>query len=233
MKSFFSRLWQSVFKLGWTTIIIWILVVAALMTFLIIRVNKDDEPKEAAKTDSPEIAQVYEPSIGSPLPADTSGATTTETDWSKVGQVAGESTTTPSTSNNATAATQTIFVAPNTGVDPNKPIAYENSKLKFTTILPAGANVNEQGERVTFTTKQGSLLYIVSTTNAGTENLQSIEGQLRNSPSTSNLTYGNFAGQAALKFNSKDFGSGTAFLANGKIYYVFGNNQNFFTFRLM
>lgn len=222
IKDFF----KSLSRAGRIVLGIWLLCLIALIAFFVIRNNKDDD---SDKDNSPEVAQIYEPSIGSPLPADTpGGAVTTEPSNSadeKNGTVAGDSTTTPSTE----------MVAPATGIDPSKPVAYENSSLKFAATLPAGTQVEEQnntqGSRIIFTSKQGSLLFIVSTSTANSESLQTIESQLRNSPSASNITATKFGGKSALQFTSKEYGNGVVFIANGKIYYLLGNSKYFPTFK--
>lgn len=222
IKDFF----KSLSRAGRIVLGIWLLCLIALVAFFVVRNNKDDNSNT---DDSPEVAQIYEPSIGSPLPADTpSGAVTTEplnSGTENSGAVAGDSTTTPSTE----------MVAPPTGIDPSKPVAYENSSLKFAATLPAGTQVDEQnntqGSRIIFTSKQGGLLYIVSTSTANSESLQNIEAQLRNSPSTSNIIATKFSGSSALEFTSKEYGNGVVFIANGKIYYLLGSSKYFSTFK--
>ncbi len=231
MKDFIMRIWAKLTVAG--RIILGIILLGLIILVVVLIVNaKDDESKTSENSDSPEIAQVYEPSIGSPLPADVPA----ETNWDNVGKVAGDSTTTPSTTNDQAAPTTTPAeskVAPKTGIDPNSPIDFSSNALKFAAALPAGTNVYEQNDKVVFTTKQGSLLYIVSTTNAGSETLQTIEAQLRNSPSTTNITSVTFVGKQSLKFSSKEYGNGLVFIANGKIYYLLGNEKQFSSFKTL
>ncbi len=227
------RLWAKLTVAG--RIIFGIILLGLIILVIILIANaKDDESRTTENNNTPEIAQVYEPSIGSPLPADVPA----ETNWDNVGKngsVAGASTTTPSTNDQATSDTAPteVKVAPKAGVDPNEPISYTNAALKIAVTLPAGTNVSEQGDKIVFTSKQGGLLYIVSTSNTGSETLQTIEAQLRNSPSTTNISYSTFTGRQSLKFSSKEYGSGTVFLANGKIYYLLGNSQHFANFKTL
>lgn len=234
MKNFFATFWARLTLVGKILLGI-ILIGLIVLAIVILSRNKDENSNSSESAQNPEIAQVYEPSIGSPLPADVPA----ETNWSNVttnnnqstGSVSGASTTTPS--DQAAPATTEMRVAPNAGVNPNAPIAYENTTLRFAAVLPAGSNVNEQGGKITFTTKQGTLLYMVSTSSAGSETLQSIEAQLRNSPSATNISYATFTGKQSLKFSAKEYGSGTTFIANGKIYYLLGNGQHFATFKTL
>ncbi len=219
IKAFFSRIWQGLTVAGRIIFGLIIIGLIILAVYALSDTGKNDTSSD--NKNEPEIAQVYEPSIGSPLPADTPG----ETSWENVGTVAGESTTVASTSEPK--------LAPNAGVDPKAPISYENTNLKFSATLPASTKVNEKNDSVSFTSKQGNLLYIVSTQNAGTETLKTIEAQLNNSPSTTNISTTSFANTPALKFSNADLGTGTVFISNGKIYYLLGDNKYFSTFKTL
>ncbi len=221
MKNYIGDTWRSLSTAGRIILGIWILCLIALVVFLIVRNNNDEDSKTSEDNNTPEIAQVYEPSIGSPLPPDVPA----ETNWDNAdnaGNVAGTSTTTPS--NEPT----TILVAPNAGVNPNEPIPYQNDVLKFAVTLPAGAKVSEEGNKIVFTNKNGSLLFIVSTQPTGTDTLETIKSQLSNSPSVNNISYSTFSGKQSLKFAAKEYGTGTVFIANGKVYYLLGTELSDF-----
>ncbi|HEX3099684.1 MAG TPA: hypothetical protein VHQ41_01785 [Patescibacteria group bacterium] len=227
MKDFFKRIWARI--TAWPrsskiTAGIWGLCVVAFVAFLIIHHNIFENNKNNADQ-APEVTQNYEPRIGEPLSTDV------PSDTVAIGAtVAGDSTTTPAAPE---PAPQNYMVAPKTGVDPNEPIAYENSDLKFSATLPAGAKVNEsQLNKVIFTTKQGSLLYIVSTSSADNETLQTLKAQLSNSSSASNITNTTFNNHPALKFTVQGYGAGIVFIANGKIYYLLGTEKYFADFKI-
>ena len=221
IKAFFSRIWQGLTWAGRIIIGIILLTIIFLAIYGISN-DKEDNNKDSDNKD-PEVAQVYEPSIGSPLPA-----TTTPSDNS--GTVAGASTTT-----NSNGKPTNIMIAPAAGIDPNQPIAYESQALHFSAILPAHSTVNEsQKNKVIFTSESGKILYyIVSTTNAGLETLSSIQNQLVNSPSVTNLTSVSFNSQPALSFQSKDYGYGIVMISKGKIYYLLGDNKYFTDFKTL
>lgn len=219
-KELVSRAWNGLTKIG--KILLGLIVVGAIILVSFLLAKDTDEDKQ--DNNSPEIAQVYEPSIGTPLPPDTTGGVT--------GDVGGVSTTEPSTTTTTEPQTTTTFVAPHAGVDLNEPIAYSNTDLKFAATLPAGSKVSEEGTRVVFNTKTNALQYIVST-NQSTESLSDVEAQLRNSTTASNISYITFNGIKTLKFTAKDYGTGYAFVSKGKIYYLLGNSQYFSTFKLL
>ncbi len=225
IKDFFKRIWHGLTVAGRIIVGVLLIALIAAASFLITK-NSDNDDKDEA--DTPEVAQVYEPSIGSPLPADTPGTRPEGTS----GTVSGDVTTTPFTPPTPTVATDSAMTAPPTGIDPTAPIAYRHDALKFTTTLPAGASVDEQPGKITFTANTRVLLYTVSTEAVGTETLQSIQTQLSNSPSAGNIKQITFAGQTALQFDAKDYGTGIVFIANGKIYYLLGNSQYFASFKL-
>lgn len=225
---FFSRIWQG---LTWAGRIIIGIILIALIALAIYAATNNSKDEKSDKND-PEVAQVFEPSIGSPLPAtttpsDSTADTTSTTAGAKIdGTVAGDSTTVPSSTN--------MMLAPATGIDPNEPIIYENSTLLFSAILPANSNVDESNtEKIIFTSRTKKLLYIVSTTKAETESITSLQSQLKNSPSASNIQSTTFAGLPALSFTTTDYGDGLVFIDNGRIYYLLGNNQYFSDFKVL
>lgn len=230
-----KNLWEKLSLAGKIIFSVIIVLIIALIVILIVRHNKKSSESSDNNSNTPEVAQVYEPSIGTPLPPDvkpggdqTSVAATVENS----GEVAGATTNEPSNASTPEQAQQ-MMVAPKTGIDPNDPVEYENSSLKFKATLPAGTQVSEQASDVKFTNKSGSLYYMVSTVNAGAETLQTITAQLNNSPTASNISYTTFGSNKtqAIKFTAKNFGQGVAVIANGKIYYLLGNSKYFSDFK--
>lgn len=214
-KELVSRAWNGLTKIG--KILLGLIVMAAIILISFALAKDTDEDKQ--DEDTPEIAQVYEPSIGTPLPADNAGSVT--------GNVNGASTMEVSNSQPTTS-----FVAPRAGVDPNEPIAYSNSDYNFAATLPAGSLVSEQNSRIVFSSKNKSLQYIVSI-NESSETLSDIELQLRNSPTASNISQTTFNNTKALKFSAKGFGTGIVFVSNGKVFYLLGDSNYFSTFKLL
>ncbi len=175
--------------------------------------NKDSDKTETAK--KPEVAQVYEPSISTPLPPDTtpsdsSSSTTTPSDS---GTVAGATTTEPSTS--------TTYVAPATGINDADPIHYENTALNLKAILPAHTQVKETNTSVSFYSPLGKLLYQVDMVKAKSS-LEQISAQISASPEVIKVTKSNFAGNQAIQFTTKK-AVGYALVTTGQIYYFTGD----------
>lgn len=220
IKNFFSRIWNGLTVAG--RIIFGIIILGIIALGVYAATNKDDN-KNDSEANQPEVAQTFEPSIGAPLPPDNSGGVSVN------GQVGGATTTEPSTSTNAT---ETAMTAPNTGIDPTKPIAYQNDSLKFAATLPAGSNVDESATEINFSSRAGNLLYSVSVNNADKQTISDIEAQLHNSPTARNISPTKFAGHDALKFTATDYGSGIAFMAYGKSYYLLGDSKYFESFKL-
>ncbi len=209
IKDFFSKIWNGLTIAGRIIAGLILIGLVGLTVYAASDKNKDENGN------NPEVAQVYEPSIGSPLPADT---------VEKPGEVGGASTTEPSVSQ-----PEVERVAPSTGIDPNAPVKYSNTEFKFGAILPAGSMVEEEGSETKFM-KAGTLQYKVSV-NSGTDSLDTVESQLRNSPSISKISPTNFAGTDALKFSAQGYGEGLVFIRGNNIYYLFGNSQYFTTFQ--
>ncbi len=197
---------------------------ALLGTILFVRSREKDN-----KTDSsPEVAQVYEPSIGSALPPDFRGS------------VSGDVTPSPAPSPTPTPAMAPTtgvnlseqFVAPNAGVDPNDPVEYVNPTFGFTATLPPGSNVEDKNGAITFITKQDTWYYSVMINDQRNVSLQELETQLKNSPSVRNLKTATFQNSPALQFTSSDLGGPTTvFIKNGKVYYLIGNIAYFSSFK--
>ena len=68
---------------------------------------------------------------------------------------------------------------------------------------------------------------IVSTNDAGKDTLADIQAQLSNSISVKDVITTKFAGRDALKFTATGYGSGVVFIANGKVYYLLGQDKYF------
>ncbi len=225
MKNFFLRIWHGLTIAG--RIIFGVLILAIVAGAIYLIVDKNDD-KKSDDENQPEVAQTFEPSIGAPLPPDNPGGVAVS------GQVGGASTTEPSTTPTTPVETSKApMTAPETGIDPSKPIPYTNNTLKFAATLPAGSNVKEEAAEISFTSSTGQILYVVSTNDASQETLADIQAQLSNSTSAQNITSTKFAGRDALKFTATGFGSGIAFIANGKIYYLLGNSKQFENFKLI
>ncbi len=176
--------------------------------------NKDSDKTETAK--KPEIAQVYEPSIGTPLPPDTTpsdnSSTTTPAD---TGIVAGAATTEPSKN--------TTYTAPQTGINDTDPIQYENSEINFKAVLPAHAIVKENKSSVSFYSATGKLLYQVDAIKAKSD-LRQIYAQIKTSPEVTKVIQANFAGHEAIQFTTKK-SVGYALVIKDQVYYFTGNTN--------
>ena len=219
MKNFFNRIWTGLTLAGR---IILGLIIIAVAILIVYAATSGDEDESTEDKNRPEIAQVYEPSIGTPLPADVPGLTENS------GNVSGAVTSEPSSSTSTDAAAPAPqFIAPAAGVNDSEPIRYESDSFKFVTVLPPYSNVVEKADGVTFTSRTGALHFLVSVNAAGSETLASIESQLRNSSTASNISYITFANTKAIEFSAKGYGTGIAFIANGNIFYLFGNKANF------
>jgi uncharacterized protein YfiM (DUF2279 family) len=228
IKSFFSRIWHGLTVAGR---IIAGLIILGLVGLTVYAATNDTDKKDSEKSSEPEVAQVYEPSIGSPLPPDNSG----NDGASVTASVAGESTTVASNNESPMTTTKNVVtedmkIAPPTGVDPNAPIKYQNDQYQFAAVLPAGSNVSEKNGQVEFRSTSGKLQYLVSIHDS-TDTLANIEAQLRNSSTASGISPTKFAGQNALRFNAAGYGSGIVFVANGKTYYLLGDSHQFDTFK--
>lgn len=205
--------------------IIIIVITLAIITFIVILLVRSKNSSDKVKTDSEnsvEISQVFEPSIGTPLPADTNnGTNTTITESEKIAQVenAGE-----------VAGDTTTLSAPVAGINDDAPIKYWSDQLEFSTTVPARTEIVEQTNTVQFFSKNRSsdrntLEVFVTAEKNSTETLATIKAQLQNSSSVSNISEVTFQGISALKFRSTEFGSGIVFLTKKKIYYIFGNSN--------
>jgi hypothetical protein len=214
VKNFFVSGWRALTHAG--RIILGILLICIIVLGgLILRHNRESSDADRA----PEVAQTYEPSIGTPLPPDVQNVAVTAT-------VAGDSTTEPSTPQSAD-----IKVAPKTGIDPSEPIEYHNDELKFSAVIPVGSTVDEQVSYINFYSANGKWEYSVSVQKAGTENLASIASQLHNSSGSSQIELGKLGNFDGVKFLSTDYRTGFALFAHDRIYYLLGNQEYFSSFR--
>ncbi len=192
-----------------------------LGTIFLIKGNDDKD------SDDPEIAQVFEPSIGTPLPPDEPG---------RNGSVSGEVAPTPTPTVVAVAPKTGVDlveprVAPKTGIDDDEPVAYKNSELHFAATLPPHTIVTEKSSSITFASKSG-WYYTVSTSAAGQETLETIKAQLANSTGVKNLASTKFNGASALQFSSQELGGqAIVFIKDRTIYYLIGNQDYFATFQ--
>lgn len=222
IKNVLSIIWN-----GLTTIgrIILGLILIGIIVAISFAFSKDSSEESAENT--PEIAQVYEPSIGTPIPPDVNqeGSNSAPSDS---GTVSGATTTEPAQNQN-----NQVFVAPASGIDDKEPIKYLNDSLRFSATLPPYSKVLEQPDNVRFTAGNGTLIYVVSTTPVRTENLSSIEAQLRNSTTASAISRTSFKGMEAIQFDANGYGMGIALIAHGNIYYLLGNMLYFPDFKIL
>ena len=198
--------------------IISILLVIALIAAGIIIANKNKNTQENTSNKNPEVSQVFEPSIGTPLPADvTTEEETTQTPAQDSGTVAGENTTEPSQPA-ATSSSTTSYVAPTSGIDPTSPIPYYNETYGIRITLPAHTKISERPAFISF----GKLFTINIVSNA--ESLDTIASELSHSPEVSNVRPTILSGTQALTFTTKET-TGYVVVKNNKAYYLIGQDR--------
>lgn len=215
IKEFFAWLWEKI-KLAWR----WILgglVALALIIIAVIAVNPENS-NDTDNTSRPEIAQVFEPSIGTPLPPDGAGGE---------GEVDGAQTTEPQTS--TPTPTTVAFVSPPTGVNDNIPFTYKSEQFGFSVNLEGGTQVDEQTEGVRFSTKSGTVLMSVIVTTTDTP--ANIAAQLKQSVGVSNISETKFGNYPAVSFASNGQ-SGVVIVTTDKAYYLTGNKAFFSRFSI-
>lgn len=207
--------------------VIVILVLLALIgsiIFFVVQKRNDDKTSKTNSENKVEISQVFEPSIGTPLPADTTtGASTAITE--NAGEVAGDSIS---------------LSAPTAGVDDLQPIKYVSDDLGFSTTVPAKTEIVEQTGKVFFystnsfkaSSNQKKLQAFVTKEANNSDTLATIKSQLENSSTVKNISLTTFGNNQALQFSSTQFGNGFVFLTKGNIYYVFGNQNIFENFKI-
>lgn len=221
-KEFFAWLWGEIKQGGkWVIggLIALILIVAGIFSL-----NNNENNKNTSSDSRPEVAQVYEPSIGTPLPPDTSEGKA---------EVSGAVTNTPSTAegtnqNDTTNSTaqQTTYIAPSTGVDDNKPFVYKNSDLNFQALLDGGTQVEERSEGIKFTSKSGKLLFYVTVSKSGSETHDSLVSQLSASTMTSQISKTSFLGLPAVNYLQNNQNA-LAVLKTNSVYYIVGEQKYF------
>lgn len=217
-KLFWSLLWAKI--RGAAKWIISAVIALAILIAALIGLNNQDDKKDDT-SNRPEVAQVYEPSISTPLPPDTNGSTTESS-----GQIAGATTMEASTTaeSSTTNTPSQTFTAPQTGVDINKPIYYSNTTMGIKATLPAQSIITEKTNSVVFYSKAGTLLYNIDTVRTS-DTLSSIYDQLKASTSVSNITKTTFAGNDALQFTNQSF-TGYVIVKNNQAYYIIGKDKN-------
>jgi cytoskeletal protein RodZ len=199
---------------NFASIVITIILLIAIITAGILIARKNNEDKKS-ETSNPEVAQIFEPSISTPLPADVNQETTTDNNTAAVsensGEVAGETTTEPSQS-------VTNYVAPKSGIDPNAPIAYQNDTYGLSITVAAHTNISEHNNLITFGT-----LFSVNVVDSK-ETLDQISAELSYSPDAKDIQAANLSGKQALKFN---LNGKTAYvvLKNNKVLYLIGQEK--------
>jgi flagellar basal body-associated protein FliL len=205
-------------------IIVVLLAIVGAIIFLLVQKKNDDKTSKTESENNVEISQVFEPSIGTPLPADTTtGASTAEVE--NAGEVAGDSIS---------------MSAPLAGIDDLQPIKYVSDELGFSTTVPAKTEIVEQTGKVFFYSadsfKVGSdqkkLQAFVTKEANNSDTLATVKLQLENSPTVKNISLTTFGSNQALQFSSTQFGNGFVFLTKGNIYYVFGNQNIFQNFKI-
>ncbi len=180
---------------------------------------------------NPEVAQGPRGSIGEALPPDVNIEIVDNPDKDKTiaqGQATDtDQTVTVNDSNSEgevkTAQTETFFVSPPTGLDPNKPVNYYNPDLGFKLTLPPGSTVQEQDRTVTMFAKSGQLLATITVIDSN-ESLDEVRAQLNLSSEVSALTDAKLSNQTALKYNVRQQ-TGYAVKTNSKLYYLTGQNN--------
>lgn len=220
IKRFFTSIFDYLGEAGQYIVTAVVLIILAVASIFIIQNWVTPEPNSGDKR---EVAQNLNPSIGEALPPDVNidvvtspeGADSTissaQPSEDKQGIVNGTAT-----QNN----TMTEFVAPATGLNPDKPIAYYNDELGFKLTLPPRAIVSEQGTTVNFYSETGQHLATVSV-QSSQDSLADIKAQLSLSPDISGLQDTQLASQPALQYTQKQL-RGYALKSKNQIYYLTG-----------
>ncbi len=222
-KEFIAWLWGKI-KLGGKWVLAGVIALALIVAG-IFSLDKNTSKQNSNSDARPEVAQVYEPSIGTPLPPDTTGGQS---------EVSGAVTTEPSTiqttptqeETNTTNSQQVTYIAPNTGVDDTKPFVYTNQQLGFTVMLDGGTQVEEQLEGVKFTSKTGTLLFYVVTSKNNSETQDSIINQLSASNMTNQISKSNFLSYPSVSYLQNNQ-KALVVLTTNKIYYIVGEQKYF------
>lgn len=215
IKGFFAWLWLKI-KLGGKWIVGGIIALAVIITG-IFALSKEESSRKDNSDKRPEIAQVFEPSIGTPLPPDTNP---------EQGGVGGTQTSEPSDSPTTTEQESSGYVAPPTGVDDDIPFTYKSEEFNFSVNLAGGTQVDEQNEGVRFTTKPGKVLISVVVVESKNETATNIINQLKNSVGTTSLTETKFSSLPAVSF-SQNGENGLVVITKDKVYYLTGDQSYF------
>lgn len=216
-KRFFTSIFDYLGEAGQYLVTAVLLIILAVVSIFIIQnwVEPASRPNP-----SPELAQNLNPSIGEALPPDVNIEVVTSPD----GAESAITTTQPQTDDAGNVNGEvTEFVAPPTGLDPSKPVAYYNDQLNFRLTLPPKSVVKEQNNSVSFYAENGQLLATV-TVISSQESLADIKAQLALSPDISGLQEGRFASQPALQYSQKQL-LGYALKNNNLIYYLTGQSD--------
>lgn len=106
---------------------------------------------------------------------------------------------------------------------------YRNEALGFSASVPSDTLIRATANEVQALSGNQAGLYWTITVHPGTtETLDSLQHQLRNSPSITSLVPARVGGKAALKFTSTNLGNATgyALVTNGRLYYLIGSFAN-------
>ncbi|MEZ4180604.1 MAG: hypothetical protein R3B41_03805 [Candidatus Doudnabacteria bacterium] len=188
--------------------------------------SKDNNDKQDS---SPEVAQIFEPSISSPLPADGSanGSTDasteqTDTNTSSNSQEAQDD----SSDDSGQVAGATSYVAPATGKNEFAPVKYYNDQIGFNTTLPTGTQVKvgQNNDVVEFYDQTGNFLFSISSQD-NTDSLTTIATQLRLSQADQ-INTTQFKQQSAISFNLNGY-QGLVFKKNNSSIYLTGQSKYF------
>lgn len=205
-------------KAVWLYILAGLIIIGGAIVGIILVNNEDDNKTD--ETARPEVAQIFEPSIGTPLPPDTS---------TESGQVEGGTTTEPSTTTETTTQPEVMFQAPATGVDDSKPFIYSDLKSGYKVNLAGGTQVTEANEGAEFYTIGGQVLFYVVVVDQA-QSPETTIAQLKNSSGVSSISQQSFANLPAVSFKQNNQ-SGLA-IHSKKTYYLIGNSTYFKNFSL-
>ena len=241
MTSFIAWLWGKIKAGGRWLVTILVLAALIIVGIIIYNNNSDSNNEPSSGAVRPEVAQVFEPSIGTPLPPDTQvepdqAVQTPADSQNSATEATPEATTTPPTTAAPTtgtvagSATSTTYVAPKSGINLNAPITYNNSTYKFTATLPARSTVREEGSTISFFSANGNLLYSMSVV-TNPESLDTIIEQLQNSDGVTAISKTTKFGYPAIQF-TKNSTSGLVVLNNSTAYYLIGQKSYFEQFKI-
>lgn len=228
IKQFFSNLSNGLGEAGQYLITGVVVIVLVVGSILIAQqwTNSNQQPDSSS-----EIAQGPRGSIGEALPPDVNIEIVDNPDKDKtIAQGQPTDTDQTVTVDNSksegqvkTAQTETFFISPPTGLDPNKPVNYYNPELGFKLTLPAGSTVQEHNHTVNMFSESGQLLATITVIDSS-ESLDEVRAQLSLSSEVSALIDAKLGNQTALQYNVRQQ-TGYALKANSKLYYLTGQNN--------